>query len=165
MEIDKLVSLLESPIFIHLRLQLLRSVAGGGEEARFQASLLKSLYGVLMILPQSEAFRTLKARLGSVTALHQALSASTQYAGARAAASPPAGGGGAGAVGAADPGQEARRRRRAEAAAGMLRRFVDLQGEHRRARAKALSERSEAARMGGAAAYGGGGSGGTDNSQ
>jgi len=61
MQIDKLVQLIESPIFIHLRLQLL-------EPARYPF-LLKSLYGLLMLLPQSSAFMSLKTRLESVAPL------------------------------------------------------------------------------------------------
>jgi len=63
MQIDKLVQLIESPIFIHLRLQLL-------EPAR-HPFLLKSLYGLLMLLPQSSAFASLKTRLESVAPLAQ----------------------------------------------------------------------------------------------
>jgi vacuole morphology and inheritance protein 14 len=63
MQIDKLVQLLESPIFIHLRLELL-------EPANPQhPALLKSLYGLLMLLPQVKAFHTLRARLDSVSTL------------------------------------------------------------------------------------------------
>ncbi|KAK7493852.1 hypothetical protein BaRGS_00014993, partial [Batillaria attramentaria] len=54
-EIDKLVQLIESPIFAYLRLQLL-----DGEN---NADLIKSLYGLLMLLPQSEAFKLLRYRL------------------------------------------------------------------------------------------------------
>lgn len=54
-EIDKLVQLIESPIFTYLRLQLLDSPQ--------QSYLVKSLYGLLMLLPQSEAFHTLRTRL------------------------------------------------------------------------------------------------------
>ncbi|GFN77931.1 vac14-like protein [Plakobranchus ocellatus] len=54
-EIDKLVQLIESPIFAYLRLQLL--------EANDNPELIKSLYGLLMILPQSEAFKLLRYRL------------------------------------------------------------------------------------------------------
>ena len=62
-QIDKLVQLLESPIFIHLRLELL-------EPANPQhPALLKSLYGLLMLLPQVKAFHTLRARLDSVSTL------------------------------------------------------------------------------------------------
>lgn len=58
MQIDKLVQLLESPIFIHLRLQLL--------EPKRYPFLFKSLYGLLMLLPQSSAFKSLHSRLNSV---------------------------------------------------------------------------------------------------
>ena len=47
MQIDKLVQLLESPIFLHLRLQLL------DVEAPYHVALLKSCYGILMLLPGS----------------------------------------------------------------------------------------------------------------
>lgn len=76
-QIDKLVQLLESPIFTGppspsekisdltstagLRLQLL-------EPERYPY-LYKALYGILMLLPQSTAFTTLRARLGSVSNL------------------------------------------------------------------------------------------------
>nr|XP_054748372.1 protein VAC14 homolog [Lytechinus pictus] len=57
-EIDKLVQLIESPIFTYLRLQLL--------DAEHNPFLLKSLYGLLMLLPQSTAFNTLHHRLTCV---------------------------------------------------------------------------------------------------
>lgn len=57
-EIDKLVQLIESPIFAYLRLQLL--------EPQQNAYLVKSLYGLLMLLPQSDAFHTLRHRLSCV---------------------------------------------------------------------------------------------------
>jgi len=60
-EMDKLVQLLESPIFLYLRLQLL--------EPERHPFLFKSLYGLLMLLPQSTAFETLRTRLNSVTSL------------------------------------------------------------------------------------------------
>lgn len=60
-QIDKLVQLLESPVFTYLRMQLL-------EPERFPY-LYKCLYGVLMLLPQSSAFAALKNRLGSVSAI------------------------------------------------------------------------------------------------
>uniref|UniRef100_A0A6A7GC16 Protein VAC14 homolog n=1 Tax=Hirondellea gigas TaxID=1518452 RepID=A0A6A7GC16_9CRUS len=59
MQIDKLVQLVESPIFIHLRLQLL--------EPERHPFLLKIMYGILMILPQSSAFVKLTSRLQSVS--------------------------------------------------------------------------------------------------
>ncbi|XP_042146716.1 protein VAC14 homolog isoform X2 [Ixodes scapularis] len=57
-EIDKLVQLIESPIFTYLRLQLL--------DTPRNSFLVKSLYGLLMLLPQSEAFHTLRTRLACV---------------------------------------------------------------------------------------------------
>lgn len=57
-EIDKLVQLLESPIFTYLRLQLL--------EADQNPYLVKSLYGILMLLPQSKTFEILHKRLACV---------------------------------------------------------------------------------------------------
>lgn len=57
-EIDKLVQLIESPIFTYLRLELLE--VGRSEE------LIRALYGLLMILPQSEAFGTLHRRLAAI---------------------------------------------------------------------------------------------------
>ena len=60
-QIDKLVQLLESPVFTYLRLQLL-------EPDRYPY-LYKCLYGLLMLLPQSSAFAALKNRLQSVSAI------------------------------------------------------------------------------------------------
>jgi vacuole morphology and inheritance protein 14 len=60
-EIDKLVQLLESPIFTSLRMQLL--------EPERHPHLFKSLYGLLMLLPQGSAFETLRTRLNSVSTL------------------------------------------------------------------------------------------------
>lgn len=57
-QIDKLVQLLESPVFTYLRMQLL-------EPERFP-HLYKCMYGVLMLLPQSSAFAALRNRLNSV---------------------------------------------------------------------------------------------------
>ncbi|KAI3817304.1 hypothetical protein L1987_11093 [Smallanthus sonchifolius] len=55
-QLDKLVNLLETPIFAYLRLQLL-------EPGRY-IWLLKALYGLLMLLPQqSAAFKILRTRL------------------------------------------------------------------------------------------------------
>ncbi|CAO1614518.1 unnamed protein product [Parajaminaea phylloscopi] len=58
-QIDKLVQLLESPIFTALRLQLL--------DPDKNPYLLKALYGLLMLLPQSSAFATLRNRLSAVS--------------------------------------------------------------------------------------------------
>ncbi|CAO3656417.1 unnamed protein product [Mucor hiemalis] len=60
-QVDKLVQLLESPVFTYLRLQLL-------EPERYPY-LFKCLYGILMLLPQSSAFSTLRNRLSSVSSL------------------------------------------------------------------------------------------------
>ncbi|KAK9106604.1 hypothetical protein Syun_022615 [Stephania yunnanensis] len=55
-QLDKLVRLLETPIFAYLRLQLL--------DPRRYTWLLKALYGLLMLLPQqSAAFKILRTRL------------------------------------------------------------------------------------------------------
>ena len=64
MQVDKLVQLFESPIFLVTRMHLL-------EPSRLDSSsLLRTLYGLLMILPQGTAFTTLKERLGGVVSLH-----------------------------------------------------------------------------------------------
>ncbi|PRP89372.1 hypothetical protein PROFUN_01235 [Planoprotostelium fungivorum] len=55
LDLDKLVKLLESPVFLYLRLQLLQPT--------------QTLYGLLMLLPQSPAFETLKNRLNSISTL------------------------------------------------------------------------------------------------
>ncbi|CAD5112462.1 DgyrCDS1682 [Dimorphilus gyrociliatus] len=55
LQLDRLVQLVESPIFAFLRMQLL--------EARHYPYLVESLYGILMLLPQSVAFQTLQTRL------------------------------------------------------------------------------------------------------
>ncbi len=55
---DKLVQIMESPVFSFLRLQLL--------EPDKHPYLFKSLYGILMLLPQSTAFKTLQNRLNCV---------------------------------------------------------------------------------------------------
>lgn len=67
LELDQLVQLLESPAFVQLRLQLL--------EPAKNADLVKCLYGLLMVLPQSTAFAQLKARLSCASkhALFQGL--------------------------------------------------------------------------------------------
>lgn len=74
MELDKLVQLIESPIFMILRLHLL--------EPKKYPHLFKTLFGILMVrlahthdhfslihqlLPQSSAFTTLRTRLDAVS--------------------------------------------------------------------------------------------------
>ncbi|KAL6450065.1 VAC14 Vacuole morphology and inheritance protein 14 [Candida maltosa Xu316] len=58
-QLDVLVQLLESPIFMKLRLNLL--------EPERNPYLFKTLYGILMILPQSSTFMSLRNRLTTVT--------------------------------------------------------------------------------------------------
>lgn len=60
-QIDHLVQLIESPVFAELRLQLL--------EPKKHPDLLKTLYGLLMILPQSSSYKKLSKRLESVASL------------------------------------------------------------------------------------------------
>ncbi|KAG8863796.1 hypothetical protein FRB96_007633 [Tulasnella sp. 330] len=60
-QIDKLVQLIESPVFTYLRLQLL--------EPEKYPYLFKCLYGLLMLLPQSSAFISLRNRLNAVSSL------------------------------------------------------------------------------------------------
>ena len=67
MQIDKLVHLLESPVFVHLRLKLL------DVESKNHASLLKSIYGILLCLPQGDAYRLLNNRLTTVCNLRDNL--------------------------------------------------------------------------------------------
>ncbi|KAJ7752830.1 vacuolar protein 14 C-terminal Fig4p binding-domain-containing protein [Mycena maculata] len=57
-QVDKLVQLIESPVFTYIRLQLL-------EPERYPY-LFKCLYGLLMLLPQSPAFVSLRNRLNAV---------------------------------------------------------------------------------------------------
>ncbi|CAH2353148.1 vacuole morphology and inheritance protein 14 [[Candida] railenensis] len=68
-QLDILVQLLESPIFVKLRLQLL--------EPEKNPYLYKTLYGLLMILPQSSTFTSLKNRLSSVSHVNNLQSANS----------------------------------------------------------------------------------------
>ncbi|EDW81518.1 uncharacterized protein Dwil_GK12108 [Drosophila willistoni] len=61
-ELDKLVQLIESPIFASLRLTLV-SKANNCTDAQH---LAHALFGILMLLPQTEAFDTLRNRLQCV---------------------------------------------------------------------------------------------------
>jgi Vacuolar protein 14 C-terminal Fig4p binding len=79
MQIDKLVQLLESPMFVHLRLKLL------DVEADYHAPLLKSIYGLLMCLPQGGAFTLLNDRLTTVCNLRDNLGISPVNPGGGAA--------------------------------------------------------------------------------
>ena len=71
LQAEKLVQLIESPVFIHLRLQLLN--AGSAS----LPPLLRSLYGLLMLLPQSDAYQLLQQRLNGVMPLHVILQNNT----------------------------------------------------------------------------------------
>ncbi|XP_030376213.1 protein VAC14 homolog isoform X2 [Scaptodrosophila lebanonensis] len=61
-ELDKLVQLIESPIFAPLRLTLV-SKSNNCADAQY---LAHALFGILMLLPQTEAFNTLRNRLQCV---------------------------------------------------------------------------------------------------
>ncbi|KAJ2725074.1 hypothetical protein GGI07_001542 [Coemansia sp. Benny D115] len=60
-QLDKLVQLIESPVFTYLRLQLLDPVQ--------YPLLVRTLYGLLMMLPQSSAFAILRNRLSTISML------------------------------------------------------------------------------------------------
>jgi vacuole morphology and inheritance protein 14 len=57
-QLDRLVQLIEAPVFAQMRLQLL--------EPERHPALVKALYGLLMLLPQSGAYQTLHQRLSAV---------------------------------------------------------------------------------------------------
>ncbi len=58
LQMDRLVTLLETPCFTFLRLQLL--------QPRRHPALLRAMYSMLMLLPQSNAWRTLNTRMQSI---------------------------------------------------------------------------------------------------
>ncbi|GMM49830.1 Vac14 protein [Starmerella bacillaris] len=60
-QIDKLIQSIEGPVFAPLRLHLL--------DPWGYPYLYKTLYGMLMVLPQSNAFKVLQSRLNSVSAI------------------------------------------------------------------------------------------------
>ncbi|OMJ93668.1 hypothetical protein SteCoe_3368 [Stentor coeruleus] len=64
-QLARLVQLIDSPVFVHLRMQML--------EHQRHPYLLKSLYAILMVLPPSRAYKTLQHRLKDVSALHKSL--------------------------------------------------------------------------------------------
>ena len=57
-EVDKLVQLIESPIFTYLRLQLLHP--------QTYPHLIQTLFGLLMLMPQTETFQYLRNRLDCI---------------------------------------------------------------------------------------------------
>jgi len=62
-QLARLVQLLDSPIFVHLRMQML--------EYYKHPFLLRALYAILMFLPPSRAYQTLQHRLEDISALHR----------------------------------------------------------------------------------------------
>jgi vacuole morphology and inheritance protein 14 len=60
-QIDNLIQYIESPVFVHLRLHLL--------DPQKYPYLIKSLYGILMVLPQSASYQKLNNRLSCVSSL------------------------------------------------------------------------------------------------
>ncbi|KAL5103153.1 hypothetical protein TcWFU_003836 [Taenia crassiceps] len=71
-ELDRLIQLLESPVFARLRLHLV--------DKRYSAALQETLYCLLMCLPQTEAFDILRRRLQCLPShiLNQPVSAASQ---------------------------------------------------------------------------------------
>ncbi|CAA9995332.1 unnamed protein product [Nesidiocoris tenuis] len=61
-EVDRLIQLIESPIFTYLRLELL--------QVPHNYFLIRSMYGLLMLLPQSDTFHLLRHRLECIPKLH-----------------------------------------------------------------------------------------------
>ena len=62
-QVDWVVQLIESPVFASLRLRLLDTSSGTGKQHLQHQYLIQTLYGLLMILPQSEAYKKLSHRL------------------------------------------------------------------------------------------------------
>lgn len=67
LQADKLCQLVESPVFIHLRLRLI-----DGTFPQIQP-LLQSLFGLFMLMPQSASCKQIQNRLTSITPLHNAI--------------------------------------------------------------------------------------------
>ncbi|CDR87912.1 related to VAC14-protein involved in regulated synthesis of PtdIns(3,5)P(2) [Sporisorium scitamineum] len=135
-QIDKLVQLLESPIFTALRLQLL-------EPERYPY-LFKCLYGILMLLPQSSAFVTLRNRLNAVNGLgflhsvprssYSSRSSSKAVSGTGSGGSTGGGGGGAGGAGGSGGGSASMAEIKWN---DLLHHFRVVQNKHERARRQA----------------------------
>ena len=70
-EVDKLVQLLECPIFTFLRLDLLRN-------DNCSSALVDTLYGLLMVLPQSKSYATLATRLNNLPPPHHTRTCSVE---------------------------------------------------------------------------------------
>lgn len=67
LQADRLVQLIESPVFVSTRMLLVQPAARG------LPALLRALFALLMLLPQSQAYTTLQARLSAACTLHSAL--------------------------------------------------------------------------------------------
>jgi len=67
MHCDQAVQLIESPVFVSLRMHLLQPWRSD------HSQVVGALYGLLMLLPQSPAYVTLRDRLGAVASMHVAL--------------------------------------------------------------------------------------------
>ncbi len=154
-QIDKLVQLLESPVFTSLRLQLL-------EPERYPY-LFKCLYGLLMLLPQSSAFATLRNRLNAVSSLGflQTVPRSS-YSSSSTSTGGGASGAGAGAAGGAGAGGSSRSKMIGREGQShvqwneLLLHFRSIQVRHERARRAALlaaqaAERAQSLGAGGGA--------------
>ena len=123
MQIDTLIQLIESPVFIALRLHLLEPLQ--------HPALVKAMYGLLMLLPQSSAFQSLQARLQSVAPLTIIADRLQPAAAGRAAVDGGAvkGGGDDSAEGALD-------------SASLLDHFVLMQRQHARKRGNLFQQQS-----------------------
>jgi len=58
LELDRFIQLLESPMFAHLRYELL--------DPKENADLVRALYGLLNLMPQTEQFKVLNSRLSNL---------------------------------------------------------------------------------------------------
>lgn len=77
LELDKLVEMLERPLFRHLHVRMLECYEDTVAEAS-GAMLFQTLKLLLMILPQSTCYNVLKKRLVSISRFRQSASASMQ---------------------------------------------------------------------------------------
>ncbi|GAB5036018.1 vac14 family protein, partial [Nannochloropsis oceanica] len=150
MQIDKLVQLLESPVFVLLRLQLLDSAAP------FQPALLKSLYGLLMLLPQSTAYHTLSSRLSTVSTHNHTLYASSAAAGRLPFSSSSS---------SSSSSSKTQAKKEAEEISSLLRTFESVQARHTQARRRELQKKSLLVTPREGEGGGGGGGGGAGRAE
>lgn len=116
-QLDVLVQLLELPIFMKLRLNLL--------EPERHPYLFKTLYGLLMILPQSNTFMSLRNRLTTVSN-YNGHSGSSQFHVATPLTTPTPSSGSATTTTGSSSNQSIRRKRIYE----MLDKFIKVQDKH-----------------------------------